>query len=434
MYKRFLGFFIFIVSIFISATPSIKKDCPNTIKYIFNKNNYKTILSYQKLNTYPILPGTLKGLLRFTGIDKNKIFSNSLYYPVNLYKIVYKTKYRGKYKKASGLCTIPEINFPANLKFPLLCYQHGTIFHEKNIPSNYKNILSTGLETGLNILFSSAGFICSAPDYLGYGESKDIVHPYMIKEHTSKACMGMLEAVLEFCQIINLNFNQKLYLTGYSEGGYATIGFYNYLLSNLNNNYQIKAVSAGSASYHLDETAKMLAVQSSIPAPAFYCYTIYSYLQTYGWNRDLKEIFNPPYCERIKNIFFNRQLTTKEINSKLTNDLHSLLTPKFINDYRGDGELDLKKAFKENSIYILKGNSKCSIRFFHGESDLTIPVSNSKKIFRIIKSNNPELNCDLFLFPGLNHQKATIKWALETMLWFNHLKQKKQNLKSVSNI
>ena len=61
------------------------------------------------------------------------------------------------------------------------------------------------------------------PDYLGLGVSQ-VNHPYQLKDPTASAMIDMVYATKQFCEQINgLQYNDQLYIAGYSEGGYATL-------------------------------------------------------------------------------------------------------------------------------------------------------------------------------------------------------------------
>jgi len=116
-------------------------------------------------------------------------------YPVKIYEITYRTNYKGVEIIASGAVTIPE----TQEALPVLSYHHGTIFKDSRAPSNYGGGLVMEAETALNIVFGSTGFICAAPDLIGYGASTDKLHPYHISDPTATASVDMLRAVKELC-------------------------------------------------------------------------------------------------------------------------------------------------------------------------------------------------------------------------------------------
>lgn len=376
----------------------------------------KILVSYERLNDSPITPILIIIVMELFGADPGNVIKKLLDYSVDIYRIVYTTQYKGKKVNASGLCLLPAGNF-SNNPLPVLGYQHGTIFQEKNIPSNYQSIFSLGAETGLNMIFASCGFISFMPDYLGYGESRHLTHPYIIKEYTAKACLDMLYAVEEFCEAESISMNRDLFLTGYSEGGYATIAFLELLQNTGDLNFKIQAVSSGAGIYRIFDTARLIINKNNLNSPAFYAFVLYSYFKIYRWQRNLGEIFLEPYLSSIKDGLFNGDYSLTEINGKLTGDINKLNTAKFLSDYRGSGEWDYKNAFLENDI----GTdffTNYPLKLFHGDGDLTVPSFNSQKLFDIIKKNGSAPNCQLIILSGKDHSGAIEPWVRQTISWF----------------
>ena len=114
---------------------------------------------------------------------------------------------------ASGMLVIPDDSAHA---FPLTSFQHGTQVRRASAPS------MNGFNT-LSQVMASSGFIYMEPDYLGLGQS-DIFHPYHLKDVSAYTVIDMLRAVKQFCNQNNfIQFNEQLFLEGYSEGGYVTM-------------------------------------------------------------------------------------------------------------------------------------------------------------------------------------------------------------------
>src|SRR5690606_10155826 len=91
---------------------------------------------------------------------------------VRLYRVTYKTvNVDGSEIEASGAIAFPL----SEQAFPMLSVQHGTITSEASAPSN----LTPGSEfMKYGSVFAAFGYITVFPDYIGYGASKHLPHPY----------------------------------------------------------------------------------------------------------------------------------------------------------------------------------------------------------------------------------------------------------------
>jgi len=107
-----------------------------------------------------------------------------------------------------------------SLGFATVINNHPTIFAKTEAPSLLTNKKEPPKSA---ILFSAInGFITVTPDYIGFGRSSNLPHPYFIKEASQESILALLKAYKNFCKINNIPIDLKrgLYMLGYSEGGY----------------------------------------------------------------------------------------------------------------------------------------------------------------------------------------------------------------------
>lgn len=137
-------------------------------------------------------------------------------YAVDAWRITYTTSdAQGRNIVASGLVAIPRKS--GNAASPVLGYQHATIKTDAESPGNH----ATADEPA--ILFASLGYIVSAADYVGYGATKGTPHPYLLAAPTAASVADFLVASSRFRQTRSIADNGQLFLTGYSEGAYASM-------------------------------------------------------------------------------------------------------------------------------------------------------------------------------------------------------------------
>jgi hypothetical protein len=108
---------------------------------------------------------------------------------------------------------------------PLLLYAHGSTTDKKFDISDLSNgDNAEGLI--LAALFAAQGYIVVAPNYGGYDTSTLAYHPYLQADTQSKEMIDALAAARGLLPIplaAQTTDSGKLYLTGYSEGGYVTL-------------------------------------------------------------------------------------------------------------------------------------------------------------------------------------------------------------------
>ncbi|GAA0321190.1 alpha/beta hydrolase family protein [Psychrobacter aestuarii] len=126
---------------------------------------------------------------------------------------------------------------------PILLYAHGTTT-DKNYDitqvGNQSN--SAAAEAALIAAsFAAQGYIVVAPNYAGYDDSKLSYHPYLVAEQQSKDMVDALDnarVVIARQKLINdinyrnISAGNKLFVSGYSQGGYVAMATARRLESN----------------------------------------------------------------------------------------------------------------------------------------------------------------------------------------------------------
>nr|WP_262921607.1 lipase family protein [Pontibacter ruber] len=300
-------------------------------------------------------------------------YRNEIKYGVSVYRMTYVTTYQGKEIKASGLVCVPQnMTTPA----PVLSAQHGTIFTDDEAPSNFKGL--SGLE-----LFAAGGYVTLLPDYVGFGASKDIFHPYYDQEHSALAVVDMIKAGKGFYKKHNIEVNDQLFLVGYSEGGYVTLAAQKEIETDPSHGLKITASAAGAGGYDLTSMLGDVTSGKPYPYPAYLAYVLQSYNQTNSWNRPLTELFQEPYASQLPALFDGTH-SGGTINRQLTTDPKKLFAASFYEGLTNGKETVLKQTLQKNSL--TDWAPKSPTRLYHGTSDTIVPFENSKLTYDKFKA------------------------------------------------
>lgn len=141
-------------------------------------------------------------------------------YPVTLYKVTYASvvpELSNQPTTATGLLAIPETGQAA---MPMVSYQHGTVFDGNYVPSQPDKSDETRLVLAQ---FAAQGNIVIAADYFGRGDSS-LPDSYMAKLSTQQAIYDMLLAARAVLAARGIAAT-RLFVTGWSQGGWATMAF-----------------------------------------------------------------------------------------------------------------------------------------------------------------------------------------------------------------
>lgn len=385
--------------------------------FLFNKDDddkpqHEYLVSHELEQTY--LPDYIRMVFgqisnQFPEIEA---ISNRVKHGILIYKITYKTTFRDKPVIASGLACFPT----GEGSFPILSFQNGTNTLHKNAPSaNPNNELFLLLEA-----ITSTGFVVVIPDYLGFGSSKDMFHPYLHKESTVQTVLDMLRAVKELAGEYNYPVKNELYITGYSQGGWATMQIQKAIEEKYMGEFNLKASSPGAGPYDLNFVKEHILKQNNYPMPYFFGYIYNSLINIYEDEvTSVGEIFNSPYDALIPKLFDGTK-SGDEINSQLTTNTDLLFTENFRLNYK-TGEMfePLTQVFEENSIEAW--NTSIPTLLVHGKADTYVPSDVTQFIYNGFTEKGAGNRVNLELIPGLDHTDAVVPAGLMAINWFLEL-------------
>jgi pimeloyl-ACP methyl ester carboxylesterase len=327
-----------------------------------------------------------------------------LKYDVKSYRIVYQTTFKGEPLHVSGLLIVPQ---GIKTAAPIISVQHGTTFVKEEAPT-------TGGYTGME-LFASAGYIALMPDFIGYGESEEVFHPYYDEASSALVVIDMIKSAKEFLIEKKIAFNDELFLAGYSEGGYVTLAAAKEIETNPTHGLTVKAVAAGAGGYDLKEMLSGISTNTYYSYPSYLAFVIMSYNNTYEWNKPLTYFFKPRYAE-VLDTYMNGNFGGWTINQKLTTDLNELFDADFYSRLKEeDQELQFKQAIQLNTIDAWK--TKVPTRLYHGTDDEIIPDENSEiTLANFEKAGSTSVT--LTSIPGGTHGSSFTPMIRDLVPWF----------------
>jgi len=311
-------------------------------------------------------------------LDANmpNVDDSTVVYGYKAYKIPYVTTDEfGRAVSASGLMVVPtgmpDVVYQIGLS--MVSDDHGTIMADYEAPT-VMAINSSSPEGSAVILTSLAGFITLQPDYVGFGDARESYHPYMLKKSLANSTVDFIIQAQKFANENNIKLNGQLFLTGYSEGGYASMATIKMIEESTNIKVAMSAPMAGP--YDLNSTAFGVLSQSEIAVPSFIADIGYAYGATY--HQEMEDIFNEPYASKMDELFsgaYNRKEIDNQLVTTVTGN-HGLYSPAFVNDFFTNPKNWFREAVLENNID--RWASKTPIRLVHCEGDDIIPYAISE--------------------------------------------------------
>jgi len=326
-------------------------------------------------------------------------------FDVDFYKLIYKTTFKGNKIQVSGLIGIPKNGTAAP---SLISAQHGTMFRFTDAPSNFPNSFS-GYE-----LVASAGYITLIPDFIGYGVSQNIPHPYYDQQSSGLTVVDMIKAAKYYFQQQKITTGSRLFIVGYSEGGYVTMAAQKEIETNASHGLTLTAAAEGAGGYDLNEMLTGIATASTYSAPSFLSLLLRSYDSTYNWKRPYSDFYQEPYATKLSALLDGTK-DRSAIDAALSTSTAALFNPSFYASLSDPAkETVMKQQLTANSF--LTWTPKSATRLYHGTADEAVFYQTSVSIFNRFKTAGAT-NVEFVPIPGGTHSTSIEPMMFNALPW-----------------
>lgn len=337
---------------------------------------------------------------------------------VEFFRVLYYTKGSdGLPDTASGLFVIPDL---VDASLPLTIYHHGTSAAKNLTPSNLN--LDYDAYTGI----AASGFITIAPDFLGMGNSRGF-HPYVHRETQASASIDLLNAFVEWSESNSVAWNGQLFLTGYSQGGHASMATHLELESNPEHGFDPTAAAHLSGPYSISEVMlDLMFSERDYLTVGFIPYVILGYQEVYGdLYDDLSDILRQGFIAGAMD-FYNGAIDLNQLTFSMVvrlglqfGNIHpvNVFNPQFIDNMRNNPDYHVPDILKDNDVY--DWVPVAPTRLFYCSGDETVPHENSLVADSVMNANGANDVLRVDLGANLGHGPCARPAILASIDFFN---------------
>lgn len=334
---------------------------------------------------------------------------------------------------AYGLVAIPKVMDPSVLSF--VSYQHGTVFGKTEVPS-YSFLgddpirYAASYETRLAVAqFAGNGYVVLAADYFGMGDSNES-EGYLVKASQQQACLDLYRAVKEWLETEKHIKQNKLFLTGWSQGGFVTMSFLQELEEK---GIPVLAAStaAGFPDFFATYTAGIYHQRKidAIWASVGFALAAWSYETYYKRPGLVNDLFKQEHQDDIKKLY-NRGYTSKNELNEIILRLSKRDGDKYILDLKGilaDKYSD-PSAFANSEFADLarrseatKGYYRTRTHMYYGTKDevLSTPIAKiAAEYQKAIGNKNTVVATPV---ENADHRSTFVTAIAKQYIWFNNM-------------
>ncbi|MDD2321807.1 MAG: lipase family protein [Geobacteraceae bacterium] len=323
-------------------------------------------------------------------------------YDVELHKVRYpSTGADGSVVMLSGLVILPRQNDPPQPTVPIMMYQHATEPYSALAPSGFLTVSADPLnypEVLFSIAMAMTGYSVALPDYEGMGINTN-TQPFVHAKTLAVQVVDMLRATRDALDgAVTLftppcSWNGKLFLMGYSEGGFVTLAATRELQQNAAAEFTVTASVPLSGPHDLSGTMRSVILSDKpFKSPYFLPFLLSSYYSVYH-DPLLSPAYtmNPPYNSTLPPLFDGKS-TSEAINIAMGMSYDpvnlivpkSILTSQFIADLQNTGSAAYGYLV-ENDTY-RNWAPTVPVRLYHNVNDDLVPFGNSQVAFAAFSS------------------------------------------------
>lgn len=291
---------------------------------------------------------------------------------------------KGESSNASGVLLLPT-GAGCTAAAPLVAYAKGTDVEKPRTLAN-PLVSETGL---LAAMYAGQGYAVVATDYLGFAKSNYSFHPYLHADSQASSVIDSIRAARNAVSSQGGSLNGKVMLTGYSQGGHASMAAHRAIEKSLSSEINVVAGAHLAGPYNLSGSMKL---PDAIAGYQFFVpYLVTAWQKIYGnLYSNVNDAFKAPYAAGIESLLPNPTLNYTTlvtsgklpgINGETPNQARdALFQTTFSSDILTNPNNPTFLAAKKNDL--LDWSPKSQTMLCSGSGDPTVPQAIHQNVMK----------------------------------------------------
>jgi pimeloyl-ACP methyl ester carboxylesterase len=308
---------------------------------------------------------------------KRQNFSNKSVYKVmkQLYQYTHKhfvtfpVAYWSQTPQGDSLLVSGRVYLPKNrILNGIIVANHYTMTSDEEVPSN---------RLSMEMIFLMKGYAVIMPDYVGYGLSREEVHPYLHWRNAAQTAVDLLNCMPELLDYYGYTYPKDVVVTGYSQGGAVALGVARMIEENYHkeNEWSVRKLYAGAGPYDPAGTYLFSMERNEMGIPAAIPLIVMGLNDAYELGFALDEFFLDPLLSNYEDWVVSKEYTVGQINQLMGSTIMSeLMTEDALT-------LDSPQADMLYEVLLWNSNVGYDLQapayFLHSLEDEVVPLLNS---------------------------------------------------------
>ncbi|MCA9837823.1 MAG: hypothetical protein KC422_12975 [Trueperaceae bacterium] len=326
---------------------------------------------------------------------------------MRLYRLEYRTAFKGKLVNASGLLALPTN--PS--RDAVVVYSHGTNAVRADVPSKP----SFGDGVFVSSLIAGGGYIFLAPDYLGLGISEQ-VQPYFYADSSVSSTLDLLKAARSFVRYQGYSWPSGQLLVGFSEGGWATSALHRALEQQDDPHFQVLGTATVAAPFDLANISVPFAFEGKAGKTASFYLAFLAFAYSTVYDQPLETLLKESYASQIPQLF-DGEHATDSILKALPEVPREMFQTSFLVALDERGDHWFLRALEENGVY--DWSPIAPLRAYYGDDDVDVSPRESQYAVQHMQALGG--NAMATSLGPYDHFGSLFKATPEIRMWFDSL-------------
>lgn len=294
----------------------------------------------------------------------------NLYMHTHRHMVGIRCAYWSETPAGDSLLVSGKIYLPKNRQLKgIVVANHYTIATDMEAPSNLFQ---------MDCIYALKGYAVVMPDYVGYGLSRDEVHPYLHWRSAARTAIDLLDCMPALLEYYGYSYPNDVVITGYSQGGAVALGVARMLEENPDSQWTIRQVYAGAGPYDPAATYDYCVARDSIGIPGAIPMIVMGLSEAYGLDFQLEDFFREPLLSHYDQWVASKQYTVGQIGQMMGSGRMSVLMPAEVLDRNNALTKQLYDALLDNSNIGYELHAPAY--FMHSTVDDVVPFINSQSL------------------------------------------------------
>ena len=322
------------------------------------------------LNKNGIWQNTQRNLRRQNFSDKSiyKVMKQ-LYQYTHKHFVTFPVAYWSQTPQGDSLLVSGRVYLPKyRILNGIIIANHYTMTSDEEVPSN---------RISMEMIFLMKGYAVIMPDYVGYGLSREEVHPYLHWRNAAQTAVDLLNCMPELLDYYGYSYPKDVVVTGYSQGGAVALGVARMIEENYHqeNEWSVRKLYAGAGPYDPAGTYLFSMERNEMGIPAAIPLIVMGLNDAYELGFTLDEFFLDPLLSNYEDWVVSKEYTVGQINQLMGSTIMSeLMTEDALS-------LDSPQADMLYEVLLWNSNVGYDLQapayFLHSLEDEVVPLLNS---------------------------------------------------------